>query len=158
MSDDAEIPVRVALIEQELGNVSNIFSRLETAMERMTDISSSIKEMLAVHNSKINKFEESTDNLYSLIEKRRNESETAHNKIQLVVNETEKKLKQDMEDFEKTMLSEMKDLRKDLKDYYDSNQKITSTLDKGKLILYGIGVILSFILYKLGVIPFIAKF
>lgn len=155
---DPKLETRVALIEQELVNVSGIFSRLDSAMEKMTDISSSIKEMLAVHNAKITKFEDQTDSLYSLIEKRRNESEAAHSKIQLVVTETEKKLKADMDGFEKNVLFEMKDLKKDLKTYHDTNQQIAATLDKGKLILYGIGVVLCFILYKMGIIPFVAKF
>ena len=159
MSDsDAEITTRIALVEREVNSMSSIFTKLDATLEKMADVSASIKEMLAVHNAKITKFEDQTDSLYSLIEKRRNESETAHSKIQLVVTETEKKLKADMDGFEKNVLFEMKDLKKDLKTYHDTNQQIAATLDKGKLILYGIGVVLCFILYKMGIIPFVAKF
>ena len=60
-----------------------------------------------------------------------------------------------MDDFQKTMMAEMKDIRRELKEYHECANKTRSILDKGKLILYAIGVLISFILYKIGVIPFV---
>ena len=159
MSDsDAEITTRIALVEREVNSMSSIFTKLDATLEKMADVSASIKEMLAVHDSKINKTEEHTENLYSLIEKRRTETEIQHSKIQQSVIDTEKKLKMDMDDFQKTILSEMKDLRKELKEYHEETQKVGSFVDRGKLILSVIGVLIAFILYKMNIIPFIVKF
>ena len=150
-----ELETRVAVLEQNVSQMSSFFSKLDATMEKMTDISSSIKEMLAVHDMKIIKSEEHTENLYSLIEKRRYQSETQHQVIQNKISETEKEIKRDMDDFQKSIISEMKDMRKELKEYYQATQKNTGILDKGKLVMAAIGILLTFILYKLGVIPFV---
>ena len=150
-----ELETRVAVLEHDVSQMSSFFSKLDSTMEKMTDISSSIKEMLAVHDMKIIKSEEHTENLYSLIEQRRHQSETQHQVIQNKISETEKEIKRDMDDFQKSVISEMKDMRKELKEYYQATQKNTGILDKGKLVLTAIGILLTFILYKLGVIPFV---
>jgi len=150
-----ELETRVAVLEHDVSQMSSFFSKLDSTMEKMTDISSSIKEMLAVHDMKIIKSEEHTENLYSLIEKRRYQSETQHQIIQNKISETEKEIKRDMDDFQKSVISEMKDMRKELKEYYQASQKNAGILDKGKLVLTAIGILLTFILYKLGVIPFV---
>lgn len=150
-----ELETRVAVLEHDVSQMSSFFSKLDSTMEKMIDISSSIKEMLAVHDMKIIKSEEHTENLYSLIEKRRYQSETQHQVIQNKISETEKEIKRDMDDFQKSVISEMKDMRKELKEYYQAAQKNTGILDKGKLVLTAIGILLTFILYKLGVIPFV---
>ena len=150
-----EIETRLAVLERDITAMSGIFPQLNATMTKLTDISSSIKEMLAVHDSKINKHEQTDDQLYGLIEKRRIQSDSQHQDIQLKIIQSEKDIKRDMDDFQKTMMAEMKDIRRELKEYHDCASKSSSLLDKGKLILYAIGILLSFILYKIGVIPFV---
>ena len=150
-----EIETRLAVLERDITSMSGIFPQLNATMTKLTDISSSIKEMLAVHDSKINKHEQTDDQLYGLIEKRRVQSDIQHQDIQLKIGQSEKDIKRDMDDFQKTMMAEMKDIRRELKEYHECANKTRSILDKGKLILYAIGILLSFILYKIGVIPFV---
>jgi hypothetical protein len=150
-----EIETKLAVLERDITAMSGIFPQLNATMTKLTDISSSIKEMLAVHDSKINKHEQTDDQLYGLIEKRRIQSDSQHQDIQLKIIQSEKDIKRDMDDFQKTMMAEMKDIRRELKEYHDCASKSSSLLDKGKLILYAIGILLSFILYKIGVIPFV---
>ena len=150
-----EIETRLAVLERDVTAMSGIFPQLNATMTKLTDISSSIKEMLAVHDSKINKHEQTDDQLYGLIEKRRIQSDSQHQDIQLKIIQSEKDIKRDMDDFQKSIMAEMKDIRKDLKQYHECASNSTSLIDKGKLVLYAIGVLLVFILYKLDVIPFV---
>ena len=150
-----EIETRLAVLERDITSMSGIFPQLNATMTKLTDISSSLKEMLAVHDSKINTHEQTDDQLYGLIEKRRVQSDIQHQDIQLKIGQSEKDIKRDMDDFQKTMMAEMKDIRRELKEYHECANKTRSILDKGKLILYAIGVLISFILYKIGVIPFV---
>ena len=150
-----EIETRLAVLERDITAMSGIFPQLNATMTKLTDISSSLKEMLAVHDSKINKHEQTDDQLYGLIEKRRIQSDSQHQDIQLKIIQSEKDIKRDMDDFQKSIMNEMKDIRRELKEYHDCASKSSSLLDKGKLILYASGILLSFILYKIGVIPFV---
>ena len=56
MSEDNNIydlKVEIEGIKKDLENVSSINSRLDMAIEKLADVSSSIKSMLAVHEEKI---------------------------------------------------------------------------------------------------------
>ena len=63
----------LATVQSEVKSLTNVSSKLDTAIEKLTDVSSSIKSMLAVHEEKINRAEEIDDELFSQIESRRQE-------------------------------------------------------------------------------------
>lgn len=63
----------VATVQSEIKSLANVSTKLDTAIEKLTDVSSSIKQMLAVHEEKINRAEEIDDELFSQIESRRQE-------------------------------------------------------------------------------------
>jgi DNA anti-recombination protein RmuC len=55
--------------------------RLESAIERLTQISSELKSMLAVHEERINQQERSSDDLHNVVEQRRQEMESKFNTV-----------------------------------------------------------------------------
>ena len=57
--DDSNVDIQVQLegLRKDVENVNNIQTKIDTAIEKMTDVSSSIKSMLAVHEEKIAKQE-----------------------------------------------------------------------------------------------------
>jgi len=148
-----QVETRVAILERDVNMMSGFFDRLDSTMEKLTDISSSIKELLAVHETKINLHSEIDQEIFTLIENRRIASEAQHLAIQAKIVESEKELKQDMDDFQKSILSEMKELRKELKEYHSVSQKTRSEVVLIKYGLYAGAIVAIFILYKLGIIP-----
>ena len=55
-----DINTEVALLKKEVTDIKFIFSRLDTAIERMVDVSSSVNRMLAVQEEKISQQEEAS--------------------------------------------------------------------------------------------------
>ena len=55
---EADINTEVALLKKEVSDIKVIFSRLEVAIEKITDVSSCVNRMLAVHEEKIANAEE----------------------------------------------------------------------------------------------------
>ena len=55
---EADINTEVALIKKEVSDIKVIFSRLDVAIEKITDVSSCVNRMLAVHEEKIANAEE----------------------------------------------------------------------------------------------------
>lgn len=99
ISHDAEI----AVLKNDVNRMSMLFEKLETAIEKMGDVSNSIAQMLAVHESKISKSEHVEEELFTLVEKRKVEFQEdvkdLHSRITTVsrelsdeVVETEKRL------------------------------------------------------------------
>ena len=55
---EADINTEVALLKKEVADIKVIFSRLDIAIEKITDVSSCVNRMLAVHEEKIANAEE----------------------------------------------------------------------------------------------------
>ena len=55
-----DINTEVALLKKEVKDIKYIFSRLDTAIERITEVSTSVNRMLAVHEEKISQQEEAS--------------------------------------------------------------------------------------------------
>ena len=53
-----DINTEVALLKKEVSDIKVIFSRLDVAIEKITDVSSCVNRMLAVHEEKISQQEE----------------------------------------------------------------------------------------------------
>jgi DNA repair exonuclease SbcCD ATPase subunit len=153
-----ELETRVAVLERDITQMIGFFEKLDSTMEKLAEVSSSIKELLAVHELKLQQQDTASNELYTLIENRRVDSEKQHQLIQNKIVESEKELQRDMDKFQKSILDEMKELRKELKSYHDEAATTRTILDRYKWGFLIIGVLLAFLLYKAGVIPFMPPF
>jgi serine/threonine-protein kinase RIO1 len=139
------LDTRIALLERDVSNITLFFDRLDSAMEKLTDISSSVKEMLAVHELRINKQENANHALTDLVEARRVQTENAHKAIEKKVEDTEQNIRKDI-DF----------LREDFRKYHDDSAKTKNIVERYKWFFIATGMMIGFILYKLGIIPFMS--
>ena len=67
---NTDIKVQLAGLKKDIENVSNLNSRLDTAIEKLTDVSTSIKSMLAVHEEKIQRQEQIDDIIFDKLKER----------------------------------------------------------------------------------------
>ena len=105
MADNGTTDIRVELatIKQELENVNSIQGRLDTAIDKLTDVSTSIKSMLAVHEEKIQRQEQIDDIIFKKLKDRDTE-----------VDDSFRELQREMDQVEKRLLCEIKALRNDI--------------------------------------------
>ena len=105
MADNGTTDIRVELatIKQELENVNSIQGRLDTAIDKLTDVSTSIKSMLAVHEEKIQRQEQIDDIIFKKLKDRDSE-----------VDEVFRDLQREMDQVEKRLLNEIRSLRNDI--------------------------------------------
>ena len=57
----ADLETEVKFLKKELDNQKKIHDRLDVAIEKLTDVSNSIHRMLAVHEEKLSRQEESIE-------------------------------------------------------------------------------------------------
>jgi len=105
MADNGTTDIRVELatLKQELENVNSIQGRLDTAIDKLTDVSTSIKSMLAVHEEKIQRQEQIDDIIFKKLKDRDSE-----------VDEVFRDLQREMDQVEKRLLNEIRSLRNDI--------------------------------------------
>ena len=112
--------------------------RIEAAIEKLTNVSVELKQMLAIHELRISNQEKTSDNLQTVVEKRREELDLHLNKVYETMREQDEKV-----------LSEVKSIREEHNKHYTClNEKITA-LQKYLWIAIGGGIVVTWILTNL---------
>ena len=79
----AELETEVQLLKRDIEDIKSIHTRLDVAIDKLTDVSNSIHRMLAVHEEKLARQEEASYELEKQIEKRRTELLSKIDELQL---------------------------------------------------------------------------
>ena len=98
-----DIKVKLESLRKDVENSQSINNRLDTAIDKLTDVSTSIKSMLAVHEEKIQRQEQIDDIIFTRLKERADEIDNVYRDLQREINQTEKRL-----------LVEIKSLRNDI--------------------------------------------
>ena len=77
-----DINTEVALLKKEVSDIKIIFSRLDVAIEKITDVSSCVNRMLAVHEEKIANQEEAPQGKCRVHHRHTRVTFSYHNKLQ----------------------------------------------------------------------------
>ena len=125
-----DLRVEIEGIKKDLENVGNINNRLDTAIEKLTDVSTSIKSMLAVHEVKIERQEKTDEIIFEKIKDRADEIDSVYRELQREINQIERRL-----------LIEIKALRNDI-------GSRVGMLEKLKWVLFGAAIVLVIIITK----------
>ena len=67
--DIQKLAVDIEGMKKDIANASMFHSRLDTAIDKLTDVSTSIKQMLAVHEQKLSQTEKTEEILFDKSEK-----------------------------------------------------------------------------------------
>ena len=128
--DTTEIKVDIQTLKRDLENVNNIQGKLDTAIDKLTDVSSSIKSMLAVHEEKLTRQEKVDEVIFDKLKERADE-----------ITDVYRELKKDIELVEKRVLIEIKSLKNDIGGR-------VGMLEKYRHIILGASIVIGFILSK----------
>jgi len=67
--NNTDIRVQLESLRKDIESVNSINNRLDTAIDKLTDVSTSIKSMLAVHEEKIQRQEQIDDVIFTKLKK-----------------------------------------------------------------------------------------
>ena len=87
-----DLKVEVAGVKKDIEQAYNLNSRLDTAIEKLTDVSTSIKQMLAVHEEKIARQEQIDEIIFDKLKERAGEIDKVHTELSKEIQQVEKKL------------------------------------------------------------------
>jgi len=124
------LAVDVQGLKKDIENVNNIQGRLDSAIEKLTDVSTSIKSMLAVHEQKISQSEKTEEILFDKVRERGEELDLVYRDLQRDISQTEKRL-----------LLEIKSLKSDI------NERV-GVLEKWRWLILGGAIVVGYILAK----------
>jgi chromosome segregation ATPase len=140
------LETEVELLKKEVSDMAKIHARLDTAIEKIADVSTSLHTIMAVHEEKIIRQEEALDNQEKKLQENIMElhsriTTNAKEQTQLM-NEMERRLVDAMKAHNKTESEEFQRLRNDL-------QNRVGILEKWRHLIIGGAIVIGFILQRL---------
>ena len=84
--------LKVALLEQKLEDVKDIIVKIDNAIEKLSEVNSNVTKMLAVHEERISKQEETDSVLFAKIDKLRDKVDRDYDAIVSRVQTIEKRV------------------------------------------------------------------
>ena len=84
--------VKVAILEERLGNFEALVTRLDSAIEKIAEVNNNVSRMLAVHEERISKQEEIDSVLFDKIDKLRDKMDSDHDIVTKRLSLLERKL------------------------------------------------------------------
>ena len=140
MSDLETLKTKVALLEKDAQSSELIHQRLEVAIEKLTDITVSLKGMLVQQETKLQKAEETDNDIFVTLESRRKEWDNDLKELHSRITTNTRELREHQVISENKMLNEMRAIR------YQLDQRV-AVLEKWRWIIVGgsifIGLMLS---------------
>ena len=125
-----DIKIQLESLRKDIENVNGIQGRLDTAIDKLTDVSTSIKSMLAVHEEKLQRSEQIDEVIFSKLKER-----------QTKIDDIQRELKENIELSEKRLLCEIKTIRNDIGDR-------VSLLERWRWLILGGSIVIGWVLSK----------
>jgi chromosome segregation ATPase len=120
----------IEVLKSELQQSNMVHRRLDTAIDKLTNISSGIKSMLAVHEEKLNQAEKLDEIIFSKLKDRQEDTETRY-----------RQLKDNIDMTEKRIMNEIRSIKNSL------GEKV-NMLEKWKYLIIGGSIVIGFILAR----------
>ena len=128
------VETEIELLKREVSDMKGIHVRLDTAIEKIADVSSSLHTVIAVHEEKLARQEETLDENEKHF---RDSVQELHSRITTNAKETS----QHMSEMERRLLEELQTIRKEM-----SNR--VGMLEKWKWLIIGGSIVIGFILSR----------
>ena len=130
MVGNTDIKVDIESLKKDIENMNTINGRIDTAIDKLTDVSTSIKSMLAVHEEKLQRQEKIDEIIFDKLKDRADE-----------ISDVYRELKKDVEMSEKRLLIEIKSLKNDI-------GARVGVLERYKWLILGGAIVIGWVLSK----------
>ena len=136
MSDIQKLQTEIALLKKGAKTSERIHQRLEVAIEKLTDITVSLKGMLVQQETKLQKAEETDNDIFVTLESRRKEWDNDLKELHSRITTNSRELREHQVISENKMLNELRNIRTQL----DSR---VAVLEKWRWIIVGGSIIIG---------------
>ena len=128
------VETEIALLKREVDDMKQIHVRLDSAIEKIAEVSSSLHTVIAVHEEKLARQEETLEESEKQL---RDNVQELHSRITTNAKETS----QHMSEMERRLLEELQTIRKEM-------SSRVGMLEKWKWVIVGGSIVAGFIIQK----------
>ena len=136
MADLGKIETKIALLEQDAKSAEQIHNKLEVAIEKLTEITISLKGMLVQQETKLAKAEEVDNDIFVTLESRQVKWDNDLKELHSRITTNSRELREHQVISENKMLNELRNIRNQL-------DNRVAVLEKWRWIIVGGSIIVG---------------
>ncbi len=143
-SDVKKLSETISTLQQDMAQVGTLVDRLDVTIEKLTEVSTRVSELLAVQGTRLLNQEKVSEQIQELIEKRRVETDTNIKDVYIRVERVEKDLYNEIEASQEKVLKEIKEMRAESTTQHNELKGKVNRLEKWMWTCIGAIVVISF--------------
>lgn len=145
----ASLADNVSHLQQDMAQVGTLVDRLDVTIEKLTEVSSTVSQILAVQGSRLEFQEKVQVKLEEVVEKRREETEKYVKDLYGKIDTVERELQVDMDNNNDKVLSKIEQLRVEAQEQHKDMEKRLSRLEKWMWTVVGGGAVIGFVVSRI---------
>lgn len=145
------VETEIALLKKDMESMHGLFNRLDTAIEKMSEVSGSINQMLAVHEERLIQIETIGAQVRQEINTERDQVDNDIKELHSRITTQGRELQKDMKDDIEKVLESIKDLKEHVVKSNDRLETRISALEKWRWIIFGAIVVAAALIPDLGI-------
>lgn len=142
-------------LQKDMAQVGQLVERLDVTIEKLTEVSTTVSQLLAVQGNRLEFQEKMGEKLQELVERRRQEFDSNIKDLYVRIEKVEKDLQKDMDDNNAGIIKELKDLRATGEKQHSEMNERMGRFEKWMYTLVGGGAIVLWILNNVELQQFI---
>ena len=135
MSDIDNLKTEVALLKKDAKTGELIHQRLEVAVDKLTEITISLKGMIAQQEQKLTRAEQTDDDIFITLESRRKEWDNDLKELHSRITTNSRELREHQIQSENNMLNELRSMRQQLSERVGVLEKWRWLIIGGSIII-----------------------
>ncbi len=154
-NDVKKLAENVNSLQKDMAQVGALVDRLDVTIEKLTEVSSTVSQLLAVQGNRLEFQEKVAERLQDLVEKRRQETDNLVKDLHQKIDSVESDLHDEIVDSEDKIIKKIEEMSKNSTAQHESINNALSDrmgkLERWMWILVGGGLVVGFFLNKMPV-------
>ena len=139
----------VNTLQKDMAQVGTLVDRLDVTIEKLTEVSSTVSQLLAVQGNRLDFQEKIQERLEKAVEERRQETEKNIKDVYVRIEKVEKDLQNDMDDSHNKIVAKIEELSKSGTDQHQVLNDRMTRMEKWMWMLIGGGIVVGTLFDKI---------
>jgi monomeric isocitrate dehydrogenase len=142
-SDVKKLSENVASLQKDMAQVGTLVDRLDVTIEKLTEVSSTVSQLLAVQGNRLEFQEKVQERLEKMVEDRRSETDKNIKDVYVRIEKVEKDLQEDMDDTYNKIAAKIEELKKEGNEQHKVLNDRMTRMEKWMWMLVGGGIVIG---------------
>ena len=148
MNDLNDVVTNVAMLQRDVAQFNKLVDRIDTTIQKLTEVSSNVSKLLAVQDNRIMSQEKLTSQFERMFEKRKEETDDNVKQINDKIDTVESTLYKEVETNHDKVILKLESLSQEIKNQNNSTNERISKIEKWMWTGAGILIVITILVDK----------